>query len=219
MQPTRGIGQQHVDLSRTCRLDRIEYYSCRIGAGLLCDDGDVVALPPRLQLLDRRGAKRIACGQHDSEAIVNEFLRELADRRGLAGTVDADHENDERSIAVRNLEPSLDRRKDVDERRAQAFAQCGRVVQFLSPKALTESRDDIGGRLNPDVSHNQRRFEFLQGLLVDPAAGCQVRQVVGEPAVATVEPGSEPFDESFARGSVRTLDFSKHEFPPSEILK
>ena len=51
------------------------------------------------QLLDRRGAEGVAGGEHDRLAFGPELGRELADRRGLAGAVDADDEDHERPLA------------------------------------------------------------------------------------------------------------------------
>ena len=63
----------------------------------LRDHRHAVALAPDLQLLDRGGAERVARREHDLAALVGEAARELADRRGLAGAVDADDEDHERA--------------------------------------------------------------------------------------------------------------------------
>ncbi len=61
---------------------------------MLGDHRDTVALAPGLQLFDRGGAEGVAGGQHDALALVLQPLGQLADGGGLAGAVDADHQND-----------------------------------------------------------------------------------------------------------------------------
>ena len=63
-------------------------------AGLLGDDGHLVALGPDLQLLARRRAKGVAGGEHDAVAFGEQPVRQFADGGGLAGAVDSDHQND-----------------------------------------------------------------------------------------------------------------------------
>ena len=53
------------------------------------------AVRPDAQLLDGRGAKRVARGEHHVFARVGEAARELADGGGLAGAVHADHQHHE----------------------------------------------------------------------------------------------------------------------------
>ena len=96
LQAAGGVDQQHVDVFLFCRLDRLVYETGGIGAGLARDERSAAALGPDLELIDRRGAKRIARRQHDRAAFGAQSRRELADGRGLAGAVDAGDEDDER---------------------------------------------------------------------------------------------------------------------------
>ena len=48
----------------------------------------------------------------------------------------------------------------------------------LRARRLRKSLDDAFGGLDADVRHHQPRFELLQHLLVDFAAGNEVREIV-----------------------------------------
>jgi hypothetical protein len=49
--------------------------------------------PQVSELLDRRGAEGVAGGQHHAVALLLQALGQLADGGGLAGAVDADHQD------------------------------------------------------------------------------------------------------------------------------
>ena len=81
--------------ARPGRGDGVEHHRGRIAA-FLRDHGDAVALAPDRQLLAGRRAERVAGGEQHRQALRLEVLGELADRRGLAGAVDAGQHDDER---------------------------------------------------------------------------------------------------------------------------
>ena len=93
VQPPRGVGDQDVDVARARGLQAIEDDGGGLGARLLGDDGHPIALGPDLQLFARRGAKGIAGGEHDAAALGEQPVRQFADGGGLAGAVDADHQD------------------------------------------------------------------------------------------------------------------------------
>ncbi len=200
LQPSGRVRQQHVDAARPRRLPRVENHRGGICSALLRDDRHLVALPPGLQLFDRGGAERIAGGQHDRQSLVLESLRQLADRRGLAGTVDADHQDHEGPVLRIDVERLLDGRQDIDERAAQATTQRVEVLQLLACQALLQVLDDARRRVDADVGHDEHRFEIFERVLVDLATRGQVREVVGQPAVAPVDSGPQALDESLAFG-------------------
>lgn len=65
MQASGGIGDQHVDAAGLGGLHRVEDHRGGVGAGVLGDHRDAVALAPDLQLLHGGGAEGVAGGQHD----------------------------------------------------------------------------------------------------------------------------------------------------------
>jgi hypothetical protein len=60
---------KHVDVARARGLQGVEDHRGRLGAGLLRDDGHLIALRPDLQLFARRGAEGVAGGQHHGAAL------------------------------------------------------------------------------------------------------------------------------------------------------
>jgi len=81
------------------RRDRVEGHGGRVGATLRAHEVGARALGPDLELLFGGGAKRVRGGQHDRASRLPEAMRELADRRRLAGAVDPDDEDDGRRAA------------------------------------------------------------------------------------------------------------------------
>jgi hypothetical protein len=81
----------------------------RIGAELGADEFRLGAVGPDLQLLDGSGTERIAGCNHDLETGARELRRQLADRRRLAGAVDADDEDHMRLVAEIELQRLGDR--------------------------------------------------------------------------------------------------------------
>ena len=51
-------------------LERLVGDASRVGADLLGDDLRADAPAPDFELVDRRGAERVGCGEHDAQAAV-----------------------------------------------------------------------------------------------------------------------------------------------------
>jgi hypothetical protein len=102
LQSSRRIHQQYVRPVRLRRLDGVEGEAGGVGALFARHDLRPDPARPQAQLLDRRGAERIARRQRHLQPVGGEFGGEFADRRRLAGAVDADHQNDERLGAGRH---------------------------------------------------------------------------------------------------------------------
>src|SRR6185295_340101 len=78
--------------ARGRRFDRVVGDRGRVAPALGADEVRVGALRPDLELLLRSGAKRVRRGDDHGAAVLVQVVRELADRRRLAGAVDADDE-------------------------------------------------------------------------------------------------------------------------------
>ena len=172
---------------------------------MLSNDRDVVPLTPGLQLLDRRGAERIAGREHDRLAFADEAPRQLADRRRFTRTIDADHENDERCRLFRHDERLCDRPQYREQLVAQPRAQGLDIAELVAGQPLLEVGDDALAGLDPHVGHHEQRLEFLERVLVDLAARRQVREIVGQPAIAAVQPRAQAFEEPAFLLRVRLL--------------
>src|SRR5690606_31612375 len=126
--------------------------------------------------LDRGRAKRVAGGEDDGAAFRAQAMAELADRRRLAGAVDADDENHERLLRRVDRERHLDGTQQLEQRAAQRVG--GRLERAALD--LTEAVDQPRGDLDADIGRQQALLEFLERLVVDAAA----EQPAGQPRPA-----------------------------------
>ena len=88
-----GVDDDDVAAARRRRVERVVRDGGRVAAALGADEVRARALRPDLELLLRRGAVRVGRGDEDGAAVLGELRGELADRRRLAGAVDADDED------------------------------------------------------------------------------------------------------------------------------
>ena len=137
----------------------------RITAGVTPDDLGAEPAGPHRELLDRRGAERVARSKHDSLAVPGEQPRQLRNRGGLARSVDPrdeDHRGPGRGRRHRRpglLEPAEELPPDrIDH-------DLG--VDHTGPQPLPHVDDDRLGRGRPHVGADERGAKFLQKLLVD----------------------------------------------------
>ncbi len=93
--PPRGVDQQDIGLCGPRPRQRLKGKPRRIGACAARNDFGACALSPDLQLLDGGGAERVARRQYDLQPLPGQPLGELADGGGLAGAVDARHQDHE----------------------------------------------------------------------------------------------------------------------------
>ena len=93
LQPPGRVDEEHIGAAGLCFLQRVVGQAGRIRALLAGDHRRADALAPDLQLLDGGGAERVAGGEHHAQALLAEFLRQLADGGGLARAVHADHQD------------------------------------------------------------------------------------------------------------------------------
>jgi alpha-D-ribose 1-methylphosphonate 5-triphosphate synthase subunit PhnG len=123
----------------------------------------------------------------------------------LAGAVYADHENDERSVALGNDERMFHRRQDFPHRLTQTIFQCIEVLQFLASQSFLQACDDGLCRVNADIGQDELRFQLLENTVVDLAARCQISEIVAKPGIAAVETRAKSLDESTARPAIRCV--------------
>jgi hypothetical protein len=48
-----------------------------------------------------------------------------------------------------------------------------------------------------DVCHDEQALEFLEGVFINLAAWCEIREIIGQPAVALVDASAQTLDEAF----------------------
>src|SRR5207248_3040919 len=88
-----GVHDENVFAGGRRLLHSVEQDSRRVAALLAGNDRRADALAPDLELLDRGGTESIAGGEQDAIIRFLEPMAKLADRRRLARSVDADHED------------------------------------------------------------------------------------------------------------------------------
>ena len=137
------------------------------------------ALAPDLELLDRRGAEGVAGRQHQGVPFRLELLRELADGGGLAGAVDADHQDHERLL--RGIDAKGDRHgreRALDLRRQDLADRVRRDALLVA--ALAHGLRDPGRGLDAEIGLDQRVLELLQRVGVELALGEQAGDALGQ---------------------------------------
>ena len=120
------------------------------------------ALGPALELLDRRGAKRVGGDHQDGTTGAALERGQLADGRGLPTPVHADHEDDPGRAHPGGFLDRLGQRRA--ERPAHDLAQ---AVRVLAAGALAHGTEHLLGQRGSEIGGQQRGLEIVQQLLVD----------------------------------------------------
>jgi len=155
LQAAGCIRKQDIDVPGFCGIPGIEYNRRRICARLLRNNRDIISFAPGLQLFDSGRTKRIACGKHDRQALLFESIRQLANSRGLARAIYADHQDDKRIFLRAYLKRHRDALKYSKQRSTQAFAERLDILEFFACEAFLQICNDLLGRVDADVSHDQ----------------------------------------------------------------
>ncbi|MNQ07566.1 hypothetical protein D3C85_203470 [compost metagenome] len=167
VQATGGVGDQHIDATGLGGLHGVEDHRGRVGASVLRDHRDLVALTPDLQLLHRRGTEGVASGEHDFLALQLQFLRQFADGGGLAGTVDADDQNHERLVLRGDFQRLLDRLEHRCQLGLQGFVQGIGIGQLLARNLLRQALNDHRGGFDTNVGGQQTGFEIFEQFVIN----------------------------------------------------
>ena len=101
MQAAGGVDKHQVAAEFIGLVEHVVANACRIGAAIALDDGDAGTLAPHIELLDGGSAEGIGRTDHDILAAGSHGARDLTDRRGLAGTVNAYKQHAARRIGER----------------------------------------------------------------------------------------------------------------------
>src|SRR6266581_7244882 len=177
----RGVDQDDVPPARPRVLDRVEGDRRGIGACVVFDQLEADRLGVLLKLLDRPRPERIRRGDDTRVAFLHDVVRELRDRRRLAGPVHADEHHDEGTWAL------LDQAEEVEGRHRQRLRDCvpqrhlDAVFEAhlprdpLPPEVLREAVHDLLGDRERHVRLEEGDLEVVQDLLelvfLDLAAG------------------------------------------------
>ncbi len=99
------------------------------------------------------GPERVCRSQHDVAIFCNQYARQLAGRRGLAGAVHSDDKNDRRSTNSLNGQRPVSGR--VEETEQLENAEVSRRGSWLSAQCRPQTLDDLGGDANAGIGGDQ----------------------------------------------------------------
>jgi hypothetical protein len=168
VQSAGGVDDQHVGAARHGGLERIEDHRGGIGAGRLSHHLDVDASPPRFQLLDGGGPERVGGGEDDVATLALETGGQLGARGGLAGAVDAEHQQHARARVQRQ---GLRLAQRVDEEAAQQRTELMGARHRAVHHVLAATVHEVGGDGGAEVGAHQEIFELLPELIGDRTVG------------------------------------------------
>ena len=160
MQAARRVDQDRIAALGLRRRNGVEHHGGRIGALARAHHVDAGARRPDLQLLDRGGAEGVGGADQRRAAFALQQVGQLADRRRLAGAVDADNQ---RHLRMRR---DRDRRVHGGEHAPDfLFDQIAQAGAVARPRL--DRGDDAIGRRDADVGRDQQLFERVDGFDVD----------------------------------------------------
>src|SRR5208282_1681477 len=170
----------------------------RIRPGAARDHLDTDARTPDLELLDRGGAEGVARAQHHGETLLLVEAGELADRRGLAGAVHADHEDDEGLPRPVHDERLGDGAQHLRDRTRQALAHL--LGARLARETLgRETLGQLGRHGRPEIGGDEELLELLQRRRIELALAEDAGDALAELARAAAEPRLEPAQPAATR--------------------
>ena len=130
------------------------------------DELSTAALCPYFELVNCCRAEGIRRRQHNSFALCLVIGSQLADGRGLTGTIYTDNQMHRRAV-FRRAGGILTSIKDFGDFLFQKGLQIFRTVDFLFLNALAHSRHELFRGLHAHIGHNQRFFEFIEELIIN----------------------------------------------------
>ena len=174
---------------------RLEGHRRRVAALAAADGEDADPLAPGLQLVGGGGAERVGGAEDDALAVADEHAGDLADRRRLAGAVDADHEDHARAARragrCRACGPGRGRGRRSARRPA---ARAGR-----RPEAVASTIDLVRSRStiwvvapDADVGGEEDLLELLPVVLGELLAGEHGEQPAAERGLRAGQPRAQP---------------------------
>ena len=190
MQTTGGIDEHQVAAALVGLVEHVVANTCRVGAAVALDDGDASALAPHIELLDSGSAEGIGRTDHDVLAAGGHGARDLTDRRGLAGTVNAHKQHAARRIGERI---ALDGHKVLLKLLGQGAAKLRSGLEVLLGRGIAQVIGDLDSDLGAHVTHDEGVLQVLPKILVDLAA--KVEDLV-EGLAAALKSARESIEES-----------------------
>src|SRR5712692_9517803 len=204
LHPSCGIDQDDVPAARPRVLDRVEGDRGGVRARVVLDELEAHRLRVLLELLDRPRPERVGRRDDAGVAFLHDVVRELRDRRGLAGPVHSDEHHDKRPWALLDEAEEVERRdrqrlRDrVAQSRLDALLEAHVPRDALAAQVFREVVHDFLGDGERDVRLEEGDLQivqdFLELVLLDLAARVanRFRSHLG---LGFLFPAGEPFPE------------------------
>jgi hypothetical protein len=97
----------------------------------------------------------------------------------------------------------------------QAGTQRIHVCKLLAGETALQVFNDACCRFDTNIRHNKLCLKLVENVFVDLPTGREVREIVGQPAVAAIEARTQLLHESLAR--LLILLFRKHRYLLSPV--
>ena len=187
LQPPGRVDQEHVGAFVARARERIVGDSGRVGAHLLGHHLRADASAPHFELIDGGGTERVARREHDAQTLRLEVMGELADGRGLAGAVHANHQHDMgpcRLVRREGMRQGLEHARDL------GGEHCSHRLRRNAPlvAALGDDLADAARHGDAEIGLDQHLFELIERLLVELTLGQRAREIVRECRGASRQP-------------------------------
>jgi hypothetical protein len=201
------VHDHHVDAALDALVDGVERHARRVSAVTIgTHDLGTDPVPPRLQLVNGRGAERVGRAEQHALSVTDQDPRQLGARRRLPGPVDANDEHDSGPVAVPGgVQRPVQVRAHLGQQ--QSPQQGPDLVGVPGARHLdlgAQIVDELPGRGDPHVGRDQGLLNLLPRLLVQAVGGEQAEQGAAQRRLRPGQPAAQP-DEP-ARRRRRLLD-------------
>ena len=171
MEAAGGVDDERVDVARGGRLQRVEHDGGGIRAGRLANDVHADPRSPRLELLDRRGPKRVGGCQQHLLAVAAQLRGQLRAGRRLARAVDAEHQDDGRPMV--EIEGLGRRCQHFGEKSAEERSELLGSRHRAEHDLLARAVDEVGGERGAQIGRDQRLLQLRVERFVDRTIGLE----------------------------------------------
>jgi hypothetical protein len=193
VEPAGGVHDQDLRPAGLRGLHGIEGHRRRIRPGALAHHRHADPFAPALELVDRRGPKRVARTEKDRMPLPAEPPGELPAGRRLPGAVDADDQHD------RGPRVEIERRTGSSQRLAQVVRQRAAGIPARQPPAaglLPDALHEPLGGVEPEVGLQKERFQLLHRVGLELLSLEDAGETLLERRARLAEPISQAIGES-----------------------
>ncbi len=165
MKPAGSIAQQYIRTPCFGRRHRVIDHRRRVRAFLPADQICLRAVRPLLKLLSCRRAEGIGRCKHHLLILRTKLPCQLPYRSSLPDAVDSDHHNDRRPVLefISRLADIHLLLNALDQKLPALCRLLNMLLLHLRPQVV----QNITGRLNSQVAHDQHLFQFLIKVFVN----------------------------------------------------